>query len=305
MDKWPELGAIELLVAVADHGSLSAAARAVGVAQPNASRSIARLERHLGLDLVQRATTGATLTASGLAIVQWGRTTLAAAHDLTDGARTLAADGNESIVVAASQTIAEHLLPAWLAGLRASHPDARIGVHTHNSHDVVDDLLAGRCDVGFVEGPHPPRGVHHLVVAGDELVLVTPPDHPWTRRTGATGAPRAVSAAQLRETPLITREPGSGTRVALEEALGSCAPPVLELPSNAAVRIAVAAGSGPAVLSRLAVADAIGNGSVCEIPVEGLDLHRPLAAVWTGPRRLRGVVADLVSLSAGRSPTAG
>ena len=296
MMNWPDLGALELLVAVADHGSLSAGARATGVAQPNASRSIARLERHLGVTLLHRSTAGSTLTDSGLLVVDWSRKVMQAAHELAEGATSLTAEGTASIVVAASQTVAEHLLPSWLATLRESHPTVRIEIHVHNTHDVLADLLEARCDVGFIEGPQPPRGVNHLVVAHDELVLVVTPRHEWAGRR------EPVTADDLWITPLVMREPGSGTRIALDEALGAPAQPAVELASNAAVRVSVLSGTAPAVLSRLAVSDALASGTLCEVPTT-LGLRRQLRAVWTGPRRLRGVSAELVAI-AGRESAA-
>src|SRR5689334_22141998 len=104
MRQWPDLTALELLVAVADHGSLSSAARALGMAQPNASRSIARLERHLGVTLVIRSTAGSRLTPPGLLIVDWARRVLDSASTLLDGAEALSA-GNSALTVAASQTV--------------------------------------------------------------------------------------------------------------------------------------------------------------------------------------------------------
>lgn len=293
MTCWPDLSALELLVAVADHGSLSAGARATGVAQPNASRSIARLERHLGITLLHRSTAGSTLTDSGLLVVGWSRSVMQAARELAEGATSLATDSSESLVVAASQTVAEHLLPSWLATLRETQPQVRIEIHVHNTHDVLSDLLEARCDLGFIEGPQPPRGVNHLVVAHDELVLVVTPRHPWAGRR------EPVTADELWITPLVVREPGSGTRVALDEALGAPAQPAVELASNAAVRVSVQSGTAPAVLSRLAVSDALATGALLEVPTT-LRLHRQLRAVWTGPRRLRGPAAELVAI-AGRA----
>lgn len=296
MRPWPDLTALELLVAIADHGSLSAAARAVRVAQPNASRSIARLERHFELPLVHRATTGATLTPAGLLVVQWARGVLVAASTLADGAVGLRQHGGVTITVSASQTVAEHLLPMWLSTLRQDRRDASVVVHVHNTTEVIDDVLHGRCAVGFTESPTPPRGVHHLQVGADELVLVVAHSHPWARRR------RPVTAQELATTALVTREPGSGTRTALDEALSPAGPivPALQMPSNAAVRVSVAAGTAPAVLSRLAVAEQVAAGAMRIVPLADLDLHRPLRAIWTGPRRLDGVAADLVAI-AGRS----
>lgn len=291
MSAWPDLTALELLVAVADHGSLGAGARAVGMAQPNASRSMARLERHLGLSLLVRSASGSKLTPSGLLVVDWARHLLDAATQLARGAATLSSSGEEKLIVAASQSVAEHLLPAWLSALRGLRPSACVAVHVCNTSEVMDAVAHGRCGIGFIEGPAEPRGVHHQVVARDELVLVVAPDHPWAGRR------RPVEADELANTPLITREAGSGTRTALDEALGRPVRPILELPSNAAVRVSVGAGTGPAVLSRLAVAEAVRAGTLRIVPLSGLELRRPLRAVWTGPRALAGAAADLVSLA--------
>lgn len=294
MRHWPDLTALELLVGVADHGSVSSAARALGMAQPNASRSIARLERHLGTSLVVRSTAGSRLTPAGLLIVDWSRGVLDAASTLLDGAAALSADST-AISVAASQTVGEHLLPLWLARLRAQNPDARVTVQIDNSATVVAAVLGGHVDLGFIEDPDAPRGLHLWTVARDELVAVIAPHHPWARRR------RPLSLEELAATPLLVREPGSGTRVAVERAVGGDLLIAQELHSNAAIRVSAQAGTAPAVLSRFAVTDALANGSLLEVPVDAgaaqSHLRRELRAIWTGPRRLGGVAADLVAIA--------
>lgn len=300
MATWPDLAAVEALVAVADHGSLAGAARATGMAQPNVSRSIARLERRFGLALIHRSTTGATLTAQGLVVVEWSRELLDAARRLADGVAALG-DGPGSLAVAASQTVAENLVPGWIAALRRGHPDLRIRTEVCNSAEVVGQLRQGQADVGFIEGPDAPPGLNHRVVGHDELVLVAPPGHPLTHRTDR------VSLAELATWPLVTREAGSGTRVALDHALERRglppARPVQEAGSNATVRVAVASGAGPAVLSALAVAPMIDAGTLVVVPMD-VTLRRELRAVWVGPAQPVGPVADLVRIAAesGRHP---
>jgi DNA-binding transcriptional LysR family regulator len=101
----------------------------------------------------------------------------------------------------------------------------------------------------------------------------------------------------------VAREPGSGTRdsltAALRQALGDPAPqaqPVLELSSAAAVRAAVVAGAGPAVMSRLAVADDLAIGRLRMVAVAELNLRRELRAVWVGGRiPPTGVARDLLT----------
>lgn len=290
MTQRPDPVALELLVAVADHGSLGAAARAIGMAQPNASRSLARLERQLGVDLVIRSTAGSRLTGAGLVLVDLARTALRAVDAVGEAAAGLRGDDVGPVSVAASQTIAEHLLPRWLSTMRIEHPAHRVSLHVHNSQDVVHDVRAGRVALGFVEEPSIPGDLHNTVVAYDDMVLVVAPHHVWAGRR------RTVTADELGRTALITREVGSGTRLALDEALAQPVRSYLELPSNAAVRVSVASGAAPAVLSRLAVQDALAAGTLVTVPL-AFGLRRPLRAVWTGSRRLSGTCADLVAIA--------
>ena len=165
-----------------------------------------------------------------------------------------------------------------------------------NSDHVYDLVRAGDVELGFVEGSRVQTGLRSRTVARDELILVVPPGHPWTRLR------RPVTAADLARTPLVTREEGSGTREFLERALArtlgpgrEAAPPVLELSTTASVRAAVIAGAGPAVLSDLSVADDLGH-RLAHVPVADLDLARPLRAVWlSGPQPTAGAARDFLA----------
>lgn len=290
---WPDLAVLDLLVAVSEQGGVSAAARTVGMAQPNATRALNRLEDQLGLRLVRRGRTGSTLTEEGTVVVDWARQVLTAADQLIIGTEALHARHRTELSVAASMTVAEHLLPAWLAELRRREPESRVSVAVHNSEDVFDEVRAGRCPIGFVESPRIPRGVQSLTVAHDRLVVVVAGDHRWARRR------RPLSIAELAATPLVVREQGSGTRSTLDAALRGHdpVPPTLELSSNAAVRAGVASGAGPAVLSILAVHSALRSGEMRAVPVEGLDLHRRMRAVWLPPSRPGGAADVLVRIA--------
>lgn len=290
-----DLRTLALLVRVAELGSLGAAARAGGIAQPNASRSLLRLERQLGVTLLRRAPTGSSLTTEGSLVVQWARDVLDAAERLREGAEALSGARSSQLAVAASMTVAEHLLPGWLAAYRRDHPDVSVRVEVHNSHQVFELVREGGVEAGFVESPEVPRGLHSIPVDHDRLVVVVAPTHPWARRR------RALAPAEVAATALIVREPGSGSRQTLETLLArqglTPAPPALELSSNAAVRGSVAAGVAPAVLSALAVDDALRTGALRAVEVDGLDLSRTLRAVWRPPRRLAGPAADLVVIA--------
>lgn len=299
---WPDLALLELLVSISEHGSLGAGARAVGMAQPNASRAVARFERGSGVRLLRRSPRGSTLTAEGALVVDWARGVLDAAERLGAGIDALRAGAGPGLSVAASMTVAEYLVPAWLTELRRRHPAVRVALDVQNSADVAAGVGAGNYDIGFVESPELPGGLHHLEVGRDELVVVVHPGHPWAQRRDP------VTSAELAATPLVVREAGSGTRTALEAALGGAGTtvaPALALTSNAAVRLSVLTGGPPAVLSALAVDAALASGELHRVPVAGVDLERRLTAVWIGPRQLTGLAGDLVQIaerSSGRAP---
>ena len=286
----PDLTALEILVAVARTGSLSSAAREAGLTQQAVSARLAALEARTGVRLATRTPRGAQLTPQGAVVVQWADRLLQTAAEMDAGLAALREDSRSTLRVSASLTVAEHLLPGWLVSLgaeaaRRGEAAIQVVLTATNSDHVIEAVRDGAADLGFIEGPTVPAGLRSRVVGQDDLVLVVPPGHAWSRRRAAVGA------AELAGTAMVTRERGSGTRefltAALREALGAefrQATPVLELSTAAAVRAAVLAGAAPAVLSRLAAGDDLRSGRLREVAVDGLDLRRELRAVWTGPR---------------------
>ncbi|WP_027932533.1 LysR family transcriptional regulator [Amycolatopsis thermoflava] len=288
-----DLAGFELLLSVAQLGSIGAAARAHGISQPAASARIRQLEAQIGVALVDRSPRGSRLTDSGALVADWARPVVEAATDLEAGIAALRARRDEHLRVAASLTVAEYLLPRWLAALRRVDPGTAVALTSGNSGEVAAQVLAREVDLGFVEGPDLPAGLDAETVAVDELRLVVAPGHPWARRR------RPTRPDELAATPLISRERGSGTRRALEVALAPAelAEPLLELSSTTAIKSAVMEGIGPAVLGAHTVAAEVTAGTLVAVDVGGLDLHRELRLVWRAGSRLRGPAADLAAIA--------
>lgn len=289
----PDLGALELLLAVARLGSLGGAAREVGITQPAASSRIRSMERQLGVALVDRSPRGSRLTDAGALVTDWARRIVEAAEAFDAGAQALRDRRDSRLRVAASMTIAEYLLPGWLLALRAQRPDTAVSLHAGNSAAVGERLLSGEADLGFVEGISVPPGLDSTVIAHDRLIVVTAPGHAWARRR------RPLEASELAATPLILREKGSGTRQVLDAALGGLARPLIELSSTTAVKAAVVSGAGPAVLSELAVGEELAMRRLVSVPVDGVALARDLRAVWPTGHRPVGPARELLSLTRG------
>lgn len=297
VDPVPDIRSLDLLRSVAALGSIRQAASAHHISQPAASMRLRSLERTLALDLLDRSSGRARLTGAGLAVVQWSEAVLDSMRDLLLGTAAVRSEGRGTLRIAASMTVAEYLMPGWLSRLRASDPDIAVSLKMGNSVHVVETMLGGGADIGFVEGPEDPPGLHSRIVAGDDLVVVVAPSHPWARRR------RPLSPADLAVTPLVLREAGSGTREVLERALdasGVSPTPLVELASTTAIKASVAAGTGPGVLSRLAVEPEAADGRMVVVPTSGVLFERLIRAIWSNERPLTSPATRLLGqLTAG------
>ena len=290
----PDLAQLQALVAVARDGSMTIAARRLGISQQAVSERIRTAERILGIPVFERTARGVRLTASGSVVIDWATEILTAAESLDQGVRTLGSADRQSITVAASNTVSECLLPGWASRLRTLDRQVRLHVLPGNSDQVIHEVSSGAAQLGFIESPRVPRSVRSRVVAHDQLVAVVPPDHPWARRN------KPLPASELSRTPLVLREPGSGTRAFLEDAVGPLAVAAAVLGSTAAVRDAVITLGAPAVLSSLAVSRDVESARLVAVAIDGVQLRRALRAVWHPSSPPRGSAADLLSIAAGR-----
>ncbi|MET7640023.1 LysR family transcriptional regulator [Streptomyces sp. NPDC005438] len=292
----PDLKALRALTIVAEENSLSAAGARLGVSQQAVSLRIRGLERQLRLRLLVRSARGSRLTPAGELIVGWATTLLAAVDEFSDATASLRSDHAKRMRIAASLTLAEHLLPDWIARWRDAVGDAGpvAQLTAANSSAVVEAVREGAADLGFIEAPTLPTDLGSAVVAHDTIEVVVRRGHRWARRA-------RVSLRELSATGLVLREAGSGTRQALEDALAEAGHPLAAEPAAVAsttlgVRSAVMGGVGPGALSSLAVSEDVRAGRLVRVPVEGLRISRPLTALWSGKAPYRAVREFLESV---------
>ncbi|MDA8047138.1 MAG: LysR family transcriptional regulator [Actinomycetota bacterium] len=295
----PDLGALDLLVTVGELGSISAAAEAHGVTQPAASMRLRQLERVLGLQLLERVRTGSRLTPAGAATAEWAGAVLREMRALLGGADALRRDQRSHLRLAASLTVAEYLIPGWLRHLADDLPGVGVALEMGNTAHVADMVSCDRVELGFIEGPRPPGRLRSRDLRPDELVIVVGRGHPWARRR------RPVTPAEVAATPLLAREPGSGTRDVLAAALaehGLQMRTSMELGSTTAIKAAVAGGGSPAVLSALSVGVELRAGQLQQVACTGLHLERTIRAIWAGGRTLSAPAARLVAIARAQAP---
>ena len=295
----PDVRSLDLLQSVAELGSIRQAALVHNISQPAASMRLRSLEHTLRLQLLDRSSGRARLTPAGMAVVQWSSEVLKAMANLLIGTAAVRSDGQIHLRIVASMTVAEYLVPAWLNRLRTSDPEIVVSLQMGNSEHVVEVMKRGGADVGFVEGSQAPSGLGSREVQPDDLVVVVAPTHEWAVRQSP------ITATELAATPLVLREAGSGTREVLETALASLglAPiAMVELGSTTAIKAAVASGSGPGVIGRLATHGDVQDGRLVIVPAEGLSLGRSIRAVWAEDRPLSSAARRFLQLLV--SPTA-
>ncbi len=248
---------------VVEVGGVGRAAAELGISQPAVSARLRRLAEAAGGPLFRR-------TPEGLVPTAVGRALLPAARALARLAEALPA--TPALPVAASQTVAAYYLPGWLARAGWSGP---LALTVANSDEAVRRLRAGEVELALIEAAPPLAApdleVHRL--AEDELVLAVPRGHPlWGRRR--------VDAAELEGLALLAREPGSGTRRAVEAVLARLGvrPRVrLVLGGLEPLKQAVIAGLGPAFLPRVALAREARAGRLGYARIRGAPIRRPLS----------------------------
>jgi DNA-binding transcriptional LysR family regulator len=250
---------LQAFVAIARAGSTMAAAAEIALSQSATSASLNELEDLLGGRLFDRV-------GRRLILNEHGRSMLPQARLLLDAARGIESEYGHGgrateprIRVAASTTIGNWVLPRLIAAYQRQQQGARIAVDIGNTWQVARAVANFEVDLGFIEGPTQEPQVKVLPWRSDELVVVCSPRHPLARG----GARKRVTLAALADATWLLREPGSGTREAVERALQPHLHRLetrMELGSTEAIVQGAAEGLGLACVSRHAVGDMLELG---------------------------------------------
>jgi DNA-binding transcriptional LysR family regulator len=259
---------LAIFTAVADAGSTTAAARRVALSQSATSAALNELEDVLAERLFDRVGTRLVLNDTGRALLPQARAVLdgAGAIEREFGVGAPAGEGVPAapLRVGASTTIGNYLLPTMIASYRRAWPEAHIDVQIANTGDIAAAVARLEVDIGLIEGPCHEPAVKAEPWREEELVIVCAPHHPSLR-----GNPRdRLGVEALRRVPWLLREPGSGTREAVEHAL---LPHLHQLQEGMhfggteAIKQAVVEGLGFTCLSSFAVQDLITLGRLVRV----------------------------------------
>lgn len=267
---------LEIFNTVAMEGSFSKAAGRLLLTQPAISQHIRDLEGSLGTVLFARTNRGVTLTPAGKILLDYTRCIMRLLAEAENAVKDLGQAASEQLTVGATPGAAVYLLPQWIQSFSERFPGAAISVKTDTTAQIAGELLAGRVNLGFVEGEWkaaPPLAA--LALREIELFVVVPARHPWAEQ-------EAVAISALDGQPFVARPTGSQTRswTDLVFAQYAVTPRIVgEFDHPETIKQAVASGLGITILPEWGIVEEAGS-RIRALRLEGVELRRTLKLLW-------------------------
>ncbi len=262
---------LRLFLALADTGSVSAAARAMHVTQPTASMQLREITESVGLSLYEVIARKVHLTDAGQQLARTARAIVDEWENFGQTVNAMQGLTRGRLRVALVST-AKYFVPRLLGGFCERHPDIDISLEVLNRDGVVQRLRDNRDDLYVMSMPPQDMDLEDQTFLANPLVLIAPAGHPLAAR-------QRVPIKALGKERFILRERGSGTRLATDhffESHGFEPQNRLELGSNEAIKEAVAGHLGVAVISRHAIKAVDLARDLCQLPVVGM----PIRSQW-------------------------
>ncbi len=297
---------LQVFHAVAKHLSFTKAAEALFMTQPAVTSQIRQLEEHFNARLFDRGHGRISLTAAGCVALEYVERILEVSTELDLRLQEMGGQSGGPLLIGASTTIADYLLPRVLGAYKARFPAVVPRLFVANSEVVQTRVAERSLDVGFIEGDSHMPLLTNDACCEDELQVTCAPSHPLAKLESA--APKV-----LTQFPCISREPGSGTREVVDHYLqeAGVAPDalrrVMELGSPEAQKGLVATGLGFAIMSRATVVNELRLGQLVQVPLAPR-LIRRMSVVYPKERIHSRLVRDFVEFAKenlGSTPVAG
>lgn len=257
--------------AVDEHGTLSAAAEAVGLTPPAIHTQLRILEENMQCRLVDRGgAQGARLTAEGRAVLAAQFTIQSALEGCLQQVRALR-DGQSGVVVLGVVSTGKYFAPGLVAKLQKHYPDIDVVLRVGNRDMIVRALQQQSIDLAIMGRPPRTPSVILEPLGSHPHVMIAAPDHPLAGKDN-------ITAEELLSQTFIAREDGSGTRILMIRYLDRIGDGTtyrfIEMGTNETIKQAVIAGLGIAMISQHTVTEELKSGRLVTIEPEGLPIER-------------------------------
>lgn len=267
---------------VAMHLNFRRAAEELLLTQPAVTQQIHALEEEVGIALFDRTGGRVKLTASGELLRVYAERLAALSSEALEAIAATNGKTAGELAVGASQTNAQYILPRVLGAFHREYPQLRIRAISHNTEDVLEALVQRQIGIALIEGPALRRDVRTQPFLEDELLLVTPPGHPW--------AGKEIGPEKIYLQPMLMRERGSGSRRVVEQALEKAGISVRQLnivmvlDSTEGLVSGVEAGLGIAFVSQWAVRHQLALRTLARARLTNVHIARILSVAYpAGP----------------------
>lgn len=286
---------LQVFHAVAKHLSFTKAAEALFMTQPAVTFQIRQLEEQFNTRLFDRAHGRISLTPAGAMAFGYAERILALSAEMEARLREMSGQIAGPLLIGASTTIADFLLPQVLGEFKSRHPAVLPRLFVANSEAVQARVAERNLDLGFIEGDSHLPSLVGEVCCEDELQVVCVPSHPLARH-------KSIPPKALTEHAYVSRELGSGTRQVIDHYLEKqgLAPAalnvVMEAGSPEALKGLVATGLGFAIMSCATVAKEVRLGQLVRVPLAP-PLIRNLSVVYPRERIHSGLVTRFIEFA--------
>jgi len=257
--------------------SFTKAAETLHMTQPAVTFQVRQLEEHFNTRLFDRTHNKISLTEAGEKVYEYAERIFQLYNEMENSVRELTGEISGVLILGASTTIAEYMLPSLLGDFKSKYPDVNIRLKVSNTDGIVSMVEHNVIDLGVVEAPVNNKNLAVDVCRTDKLVAIVPPSHELARQ-------ECVSLNQITEYPYICREEGSGTREVILEYLkdagvdASQLNVIMELGSLEALKGAVEAGIGISIVSQATLVKEIQLGTLAVLDLDP-PLQRPFSFV--------------------------
>lgn len=268
---------LQVFHTVARFLSFTKAAEALHMTQPAVTFQVRQLEEHFNTRLFDRTHNRISLTDAGKRVFSYADQIFQLYNEMENSVREITGDVSGVLIVGASTTIAEYMLPALLGDFKKKYPEVNIRLRVSNSDGIVSMVENNVIDLGVVEAMVNNKNLAVELCRVDRLVAVVPPNHPLVNE-------EKIPLKKLLEYPYICREEGSGTREVIIDYLHdnkletSELNVIMELGSPEAIKGAVEAGIGITILSRATLGKELKLGSLVALDLDP-PLERPFSFV--------------------------
>ncbi|MEM7207405.1 MAG: LysR family transcriptional regulator [Pseudomonadota bacterium] len=258
---------LEVFFTVARLLSFTKAAEELNMTQPAVTFQVRQLEETFGTRLFDRAHNKVSLTDAGEQVFGFSERILNLYNEMNESINSLTGNDSGTVVIGASTTIAEYMLPALLGEFKQHYPSVGVRLKVSNTEGVVTMVEDNTIDLGIVEGGVSNKQLLVEPCQADDLVVICSVDH-------ALAESESVPCKQLLDYPFITREAESGTRGVFFDYLQeqgfeeSDLDDAMEMGSTEAIKGAVEAGMGISVVSRATIQKEIKLGIVRALPLD-------------------------------------